>query len=149
MRAVVQRVNRASVVIDGKAYSSICKGLLVFVGVGKNDKDTDINQMVDKIVNLRIFDDSEGKMNRSILEIGGEILIISQFTLLGDCRKGRRPSFTHAESPTISKGVYEQFVEKVKEKVLHVSTGEFQAMMNVEIVNNGPVTILLDSRKTF
>jgi D-tyrosyl-tRNA(Tyr) deacylase len=135
--------------INGKAYASIGKGLLIFIGIEKSDQNADINYMVDKIINLRIFENSEGKMNHSVLEIGGEILLISQFTLLGDCRNGRRPSFTQAENHMRSKEVYEQFVEKVKEKVLHVSTGEFQAMMNVEIVNNGPVTIMLDSRKTF
>jgi D-tyrosyl-tRNA(Tyr) deacylase len=135
--------------INGKACASIGKGLLIFLGIEKSDQNPDINYMVDKIINLRIFENSEGKMNHSVLEIEGEILIISQFTLLGDCRNGRRPSFTQAENHMRSKEVYEQFVEKVKEKVLHVSTGEFQAMMNVEIVNNGPVTIMLDSRKTF
>jgi D-tyrosyl-tRNA(Tyr) deacylase len=135
--------------INGKACASIGKGIFIFLGIEKSDQNPDINYMVDKIINLRIFENSEGKMNHSVLEIEGEILIISQFTLLGDCRNGRRPSFTQAENHMRSKEVYEQFVEKVKEKVLHVSTGEFQAMMNVEIVNNGPVTIMLDSRKTF
>lgn len=149
MRAVIQRVSKASVKVDGKVVGKIGKGLLVLIGVGKDDNDKDISYMAEKIVNLRIFEDKNGKMNRSLLDIQGEILIISQFTLYGDCRRGRRPSFTDAASPDKGKEYYEKFVEEVKKYGINVQTGIFQAMMEVELINQGPVTILLDSKKTF
>jgi D-aminoacyl-tRNA deacylase len=149
MRSVVQRVDRSSVSIGNKPVSEIGKGLLVFLGVEQGDLEADADYLSDKIVNLRIFEDNDGKMNLSLLDVGGGMLVISQFTLLGDCRKGRRPSFTEAEAPDRAKLLYEYFIQKTKAVIDHVVQGEFQAMMSIELVNNGPVTMLLDSRRFF
>jgi len=148
MRAVIQRVKSAEVEVDGRPTGKIGKGLLVFVGVGKGDGKTDISFMTSKIPDLRIFEDRSGKFNLSLKETGGEMLIVSQFTLYGDCRKGRRPSFTDAEDPSVARILYEQLVSEMKGKGIPVQTGEFQAKMEVRLVNDGPVTLLLDSRKT-
>jgi D-tyrosyl-tRNA(Tyr) deacylase len=149
MRCVVQRVDRASVIVDGQMISSIGKGVLVFLGIEKGDIYRDADFLLEKIIQLRIFEDSQRKLNLSLLETSGDILIVSQFTLLADCRKGRRPSFISAEEPEEAKRLYNYFVSMAGEKINHVGTGEFQAMMKVESVNDGPVTMLLDSRKTF
>jgi len=149
MRCVVQRVDRARVIVGGEIISITGKGLLVFLGIEKGDTNRDADFLLEKIVNLRIFEDSQGKMNLSLVKISGEILIISQFTLLADCGKGRRPSFMSAEEPEAARKQYEYFVSLAREKIEHVATGEFQAMMKIESVNDGPVTMLLDSRKTF
>jgi D-tyrosyl-tRNA(Tyr) deacylase len=149
MRCVVQRVDRARVIVDGQITSSIGKGILVFLGIEKGDSYRDADFLLEKIIHLRIFEDSQGKMNLSLLETSGDILIVSQFTLLADCRKGRRPSFISAEEPEEAKRLYEYFISMAGGKIDHVGTGEFQAMMKIESVNDGPVTMLLDSRKTF
>jgi D-aminoacyl-tRNA deacylase len=149
MRCVVQRVDKARVIVDGQIISSIEKGVLVFLGIEKGDSYGDADFLLEKIIHLRIFEDSQGKMNLSLLETSGDILIVSQFTLLADCRKGRRPSFISAEEPEEAKRLYDYFVSMAGEKIDHVGTGEFQAMMKIESVNDGPVTMLLDSRKTF
>jgi D-aminoacyl-tRNA deacylase len=149
LRSVVQRVTRAAVRVEGETVGKIDLGLLVLFGVGEKDGSADLDWMVDKIVGLRIFEDEEGKMNRSILDAGGEILMVSQFTLYGDCRKGKRPSFSTAAPPEQAKILFEQAVEKVREHGIHVETGVFQAEMQVELVNDGPVTLLLDSEKKF
>ena len=146
MRAVVQRVDRAAVAVSGKNISSIKQGLIAFVGVEKGDTTKDADYLVDKIINLRIFEDPEGKMNLSLIDKNGELMVISQFTLLGDCRKGRRPSFYQAEEPTNAEKLYDYFVVKSKEKIHKVGTGKFQAMMKIDLLNDGPVTLLLDSR---
>jgi len=135
--------------IENRIVSSIRRGILIFLGVEKGDTPQDAEYLMEKIVNLRIFEDESGKMNRSLLDIAGEIMVISQFTLLADCRKGRRPSFVQAEEPGEAKKLYEIFVSRCKDTLLHVATGEFQAMMKIDSVNDGPVTILLDSRKRF
>jgi D-tyrosyl-tRNA(Tyr) deacylase len=147
MKAVIQRVDRASVSIDGNEVSRVGGGLLVLLGVEKGDSEKDADFLLDKIIHLRIFEDGEGKMNRSLLDISGELLVVSQFTLLADCRKGRRPSFTDAAEPATATRLYEYLLFKAKEKVPRVGQGQFQAMMKVELVNDGPVTILLDSRR--
>jgi len=149
MRAVIQRVTNARVIIDEKEYSRIGPGLLVLVGVEKEDADDDAATLARRIVELRIFEDDAGKMNRSISEIGGQILAVSQFTLLGDCRRGRRPSFDPAAAPDVARALYEKFVSEIGGLGIQVSTGVFQAMMNVELTNQGPVTFILDSRKRF
>ena len=148
MRSVVQRVEKAKVLVGNKLLSEIGKGILVFLGIEQGDLETDADYLSDKIINLRIFEDENGKMNRSLLDIRGEILVVSQFTLLGNCRKGRRPSFENAEKPERACRLYEYFIRKANEKVPFVSQGEFQAMMSVELVNDGPVTVILDSRHT-
>jgi D-tyrosyl-tRNA(Tyr) deacylase len=148
MRAVIQRVTSAEVEVDGRLAGKIGKGLLVFVGVGKGDGEVDISYLSSKIPDLRIFEDHSGKLNLSLKEVGGEMLIVSQFTLFGDSRKGRRPSFTDAEDPSVAKVLYEQLVSKMKGQGIPVQTGEFQAKMEVHLINDGPVTLLLDSRKT-
>ena len=145
MRAVLQRVSEANVLIQNESVGSIGRGLLVFLGVGKHDTARDVEWMVDKIVNLRIFETPEGKMDESLLDIGGALLVVSQFTLYGDCRKGRRPSFSDAMDVGAAKSLFELFVQRAKEKVANVQTGLFQAMMRVGLTNDGPVTILLDS----
>jgi D-aminoacyl-tRNA deacylase len=147
MRAVIQRVKSAQVSVDGRVSGKIGKGLLVLLGVGKGDGESDLSFLTSKIPELRIFEDTSGKFNLSLREIDGEMLVVSQFTLYGDCRKGRRPSFTEAEEPTGAKHLYEQFVLKLREQGLSVQTGEFQAKMEVQLVNDGPVTLLLDSRQ--
>jgi len=149
MRCVVQRVDRARVIVDGQIISSIGKGVLVFLGIEKGDSYRDADFLLEKIIHLRIFEDSQGKMNLSLLETAGDILIVSQFTLLADYRKGRRPSFISAEEPEEAKRLYDYFISMAGGKIDHVGTGEFQAMMKIESVNDGPVTMLLDSRKTF
>lgn len=149
MRSVVQRVTRASVRVEGETVGKIGPGLLVLFGVGENDGPLDLDWMVDKIIGLRIFEDEDGKMNRSIQDSDGEILMVSQFTLYGDCRKGKRPSFSTAARPEEAKALFEQAVEGVREHGIHVETGVFQAEMQVELINDGPVTLLLDSEKKF
>lgn len=149
MRAVVQRVSRARVLVGNRVAGEIGKGLMVLLGVQQDDKDRDLEYLANKIVNLRVFEDNDGKMNVSLLDIGGELLIVSQFTLYGDCRKGKRPSYSRAARPDIAVDIYNRFVEYCRNYGLEVETGEFQAMMNVEINNDGPVTLLLDSRKEF
>lgn len=149
MRAVIQRVDRASVRINNIEISSINEGLLVLLGVEKEDSQSDADYILDKIISLRIFEDEQGKMNRSLQDIEGEMMVVSQFTLLGDCRKGRRPSFFQAEEPFVANKLYEYFVEAGAAKVKKLACGKFQEMMQVELVNNGPVTILLDSKKKF
>lgn len=147
MRAVIQRVSRAAVSVDGELIGSIGEGLLVFLGVGEGDTDRDLKYTADKTVGLRIFSDEEGKMNLSVKDIGGEVLVISQFTLYGDCRKGKRPSFTSSMEPAAAEKMYEEFIEYVKNEGISVCHGSFGADMKVELLNDGPVTILLDSSK--
>lgn len=149
MKAVIQRVNSSSVYIEGKESSAINKGLLVLLGVEHDDNDLDISYMVDKISNMRIFEDENYKMNLSVQDVGGEILVVSQFTLLADCRKGRRPSFDNAARPEQAKAIYEKFIAECIKRNLNIKTGTFQAEMTVNIENHGPVTILLDSKKNF
>jgi D-tyrosyl-tRNA(Tyr) deacylase len=147
MRAVVQRVSRASVRVDEKIVGEIGEGLLVLLGIGKNDTETDADWMIEKLLALRIFEDDAGKMNRSVAEISGELLVVPQFTLFGDVQKGTRPSFSDAMEPKSAKIFYENFVARLKNSTkLRVESGVFAAMMDVELVNDGPVTILLDSR---
>ena len=149
MRAVIQRVSAARVVIDKAEFSRIGAGILVLLGVEKEDTAEDAAALARRIVELRIFEDEAGKMNRSIGESGGQILAVSQFTLLGDCRRGRRPSFDPAAPPDIAKPLYELFVKEIEALGIPVSTGVFQAMMEIELTNQGPVTFILDSRKRF
>ncbi len=149
MRIILQRVKEASVKVEGDVIAQIGKGALVLLGAGKEDSEHDVEYLVDKIVNLRIFEDEEGKMNLSVIDSGGEVLIVSQFTLYGDCRKGRRPSFDKAAPPDIAEDLYELFVEKIRERGVKVETGKFRAMMDVHLVNWGPVTLMLDSTKLF
>lgn len=149
MRSVVQRVDRADIQVGGERISGIEKGILVFLGIEQGDQESDADYLADKMIHLRIFADADGKMNLSLLDIEGEMLVVSQFTLLGDSRKGRRPSFAGAENPDRARLLYDYFIKKAKEKVKRCAEGEFQAMMSIELVNNGPVTMLLDSRKVF
>ena len=149
MRAVVQRVREARVVVEEKVVGEIKHGLLCFLGVGKEDQEADADYLAAKIPQLRIFSDNEGKFNRSLLDIKGGILVVSQFTLFGDCRKGRRPSFTDAAEPEQARKLYHRFITNLKEQEIPVATGEFQAHMEVELVNDGPVTLLLDTKKLF
>jgi len=149
MRAVIQRVDRACVRINSQEYSSIDQGVLVLLGVEKGDSEKDANYILEKTINLRIFEDEQGKMNLSLTDIDGQMLVVSQFTLLGDCIKGRRPSFIRAEEPITANQLYEYFVREAAPKVKKLATGKFQEMMQIELINNGPVTILLDSRKAF
>jgi len=147
MRVVVQRVSEASVAVQGKIVGAIDEGLLVLLGIWQMDTPEDAIQLARKIVHLRIFDDAEGKLNRSILEIQGKLLVISQFTLYADCRKGRRPSFVDAARPEMAKPLYETFIGEVRRQGVPVQTGEFQTLMDVALVNRGPVTIILDSQQ--
>ena len=147
MRVVVQRVRRAAVVIDGESVGAIEHGLLVLLGVATTDTPTDVQWLADKTANLRIFNDETGKMNLSVGEVGGSLLVVSQFTLHGDCRKGRRPSFIAAAQPEIAVPLYEAFVNAIRSLGLPVQTGRFGAMMQVELVNDGPVTLILDSKE--
>lgn len=150
MRAVVQRVSKASVAVDGDEIGSIDEGLLVLLGVGQEDAQTDADYLAQKVAGLRIFEDDEGKMNRSVLDIGGGVMVISQFTLYGDVRRGKRPSFVAAAPPDRAEELYEYFAGRVEDLgVKRVATGQFQAMMDVSLTNAGPVTILLDSKKAF
>ncbi len=146
MRAVIQRVKKSSVVVNRHIIGEIGKGLLVLVGIAKDDKTGDADYLADKIINLRIFEDEAGKMNRSLFETGGEMLVVSQFTLLGDCRKGRRPSFFDAAEPDKAKELYHYFSKQVKKKGIPVKTGEFRAMMDVSLINDGPVTLIIESK---
>ncbi|NLU37025.1 MAG: D-tyrosyl-tRNA(Tyr) deacylase [Clostridiales bacterium] len=149
MRAVVQRVRQAGVTVEGRTVSSIQKGYLVLLGVEQGDTMQDMEYLADKIVNLRVFEDEQGKMNLSVKDTGGEILVVSQFTLCADCRKGRRPSFVSAAEPDKAEKYYEEFCNKVSAHGIAVKKGVFGAHMEVDLVNDGPVTILLDSKKTF
>jgi D-aminoacyl-tRNA deacylase len=149
MRAVVQRVSGAKVTVNGEISGQIERGLLVLLGVGENDSQADADYLADKTAGLRIFEDAEGKMNRAVAEVGGGVLVVSQFTLYGDVRKGRRPSFDAAAAPQKARELYEYFVARIRAAGLRCETGRFQEMMEVELVNDGPVTILLDSRKAF
>jgi D-tyrosyl-tRNA(Tyr) deacylase len=149
MRAVVQRVSRASVKVEGELTGEIGQGLLVLVGVGGEDTRADADYLAEKIIGLRIFEDAGGKMNLSVAEVAGELLVVSQFTLYGDARRGKRPSFDAAAPPQQARELYEYFVEKIRAAGLRCETGRFQETMQVELANEGPVTILLDSAKTF
>lgn len=150
MRAVVQRVSKASVHIREKGdVGHIGAGILVFLGVGPDDTLDDVRYMVEKVVNLRIFPDEHGKMNRSVLDSGGGVLVVSQFTLYGDCRKGRRPSYAGAAPPELAGPLVDEFVRKLGEYTPNIATGQFQEMMEVHLINDGPVTLLLDSRNQF
>jgi D-aminoacyl-tRNA deacylase len=149
MRAVVQRVSRAKVVVNGEITGQIGLGLLVLLGIGLEDAEADAAYLAEKVCGLRIFEDNQGKMNRSTQEAGGGVLAVSQFTLYGDVRRGKRPSFDAAAPPEQARGLYEFFVERIRESGLRCETGRFQETMQVELVNEGPVTILLDSRKLF
>nr|WP_300092937.1 D-aminoacyl-tRNA deacylase [Sedimentibacter sp.] len=149
MRGVVQRVKRAKVSVDDKAIGQIDHGIMLLLGVEEDDEEKDLEYMCDKVVNLRIFEDEDGKMNKSVLDVCGSLLVVSQFTLLGDARKGRRPSFIQAARPEKAIPMYEKFIDNMIKSGLKTQTGEFGADMQVELVNDGPVTILLDSKKTF
>jgi len=146
MRAVIQRVKSSSVSVGKEMVGEIGEGLLVLLGVATSDNIDDAEYLADKIVNLRIFEDENRKLNRSLLDIGGKMLVVSQFTLLGDCKKGRRPSFVRAASPDLAMELYQQFVERVRQKGVSVKTGRFQAAMEVSLVNNGPVTLIVESK---
>ena len=149
MRAVVQRVSRCRVTVEGNVVGEIGPGLLVLLGVSKTDNEAAADYLVEKIIGLRIFEDTEGKMNLSVQDSAGAVLVVSQFTLYGDVRRGKRPSFDAAARPEEAKRLYEYFVGKIRAAGLRCETGQFQAMMEVELVNSGPVTIMLDSEKTF
>jgi D-tyrosyl-tRNA(Tyr) deacylase len=149
MRAVIQRVSEAAVSVGEERVSGIGRGLLVLVGIGKEDGAADVEWIADKIVQLRIFPDENDQMNRSLQDIGGELLVVSQFTLYGDCRRGRRPSYSDAAAPEEAQPVYGQLVARLRASGLRVGEGVFRAMMKVQLVNDGPVTLLLDSRKAF
>ncbi len=149
MRAVLQRVTRASVRVEDELVGEIAGGLLVLLGVAHDDTERDTSYLVEKIAQLRIFDDEDGKMNLNVMETGGALLVVSQFTLYGDVRRGRRPSWSEAAPPQLAEALYERFVKEAGRYVREVATGSFRRMMQVELVNDGPVTILLDSRKLF
>lgn len=150
MRAVVQRVSRAEVRVDQQTVGRIGKGILVLLGIGQDDGDQDLQWLADKVMNLRIFEDENDKMNLSVLDVRGQVLVVSQFTLFGDCRKGKRPSYSSAAAPGDAERMYNTFVETIEQKYgIKVERGVFQAMMEVDLVNDGPVTLLLDSKKTF
>jgi D-tyrosyl-tRNA(Tyr) deacylase len=149
MRAVVQRVTSAGVTVDGRSVGRIGMGLMILLGVGRGDGPDDVSYVAGKIRDLRIFPDGDGKMNRSLTDVGGEVLVVSQFTLQGDCRKGRRPSFDDAAAPAVAAALYEDVVRQLRESGLAVATGQFQAQMAVDLVNDGPVTLLIDSKRTF
>lgn len=146
MRLVIQRVKEAKVTVDSKVIGQIALGMLIFVGVAKGDSEKDVEYLIQKAAQLRIFEDREGKMNLSLAEAGGEFLVISQFTLLGNCVKGRRPSFDAAADPQSAEELYNIFVQKLREQGFKVATGEFRAMMEVSLVNDGPVTFVLESK---
>jgi len=149
MRVVVQRVREARVQVDGEVVGRIGRGLLVLLGVGQQDEPEDAVYLADKVVNLRIFADDQGKMNRSLVDVGGALLVVSQFTLWGDCRKGRRPSFVAAAEPEKARALYQGFIHHAADLGVEVATGRFQELMLVSLVNDGPVTLLLDSAKEF
>ena len=149
MRAVVQRVSRAQVTVNGEIAGEIGEGLLVLLGMGRDDTKADATYLAEKIAGLRVFEDAEGKMNRSVQDVGGSVLVVSQFTLYGDVRRGKRPSFDAAAPPEKAQLLYELFIAQIRAADLRCETGRFQEMMQVELVNEGPVTILLDSAKTF
>lgn len=149
MRAVVQRVKESQVKVDDEVIGSIDEGLLIFLGIGNEDSMDDIDYLIDKVINLRIFEDVDGKMNLSALDLEKDIMVVSQFTLYGDCRKGRRPSFFDAAPPDKAERLYDVFVNKINDYDLNIETGEFQAMMDVDLINDGPVTLLIDSKKEF
>jgi D-tyrosyl-tRNA(Tyr) deacylase len=149
MRACVQRVRQAGVTVDGRVVATIERGMLVLLGVSRDDGDWDAQHLADKTTGLRIFEDDAGKMNRSLLEIGGAMLVVSQFTLLGDCRKGRRPSFVQAAEPEMAERLYRVFVDQVRARGVETAMGRFREHMDVALVNDGPVTLLLDSQKLF
>ena len=149
MRAVVQRVASSKVIVDESTIGEINKGLLILLGVTHEDTSKDVDYLLDKIVNLRIFEDENDKMNLSLKDVNGELLVVSQFTLYGDCRKGRRPNFTNAAKPDLATSLYEEFIDKAKKEGIKVGTGKFGAHMMVDLVNDGPVTILIVSEKTF
>ena len=149
MRAVVQRVSEASVMVDGQTVGAIRQGLMVLLGVARGDTSRDAVYLAEKTCGLRIFEDQQGKMNRSVEDISGSVLVVSQFTLLGDCRKGRRPGFTDAAEPELADKLYEEYVALLRQRGITVATGVFRAEMKVGLVNDGPVTMLLDSRKQF
>lgn len=149
MRAVLQRVTRASVKVESETVGEIEAGLVVLLGIAQDDAVKDVEYLVEKISNLRLFDDAEGRMNLSVKDVGGSLLVVSQFTLFGDVRRGRRPSWSDAAEPGVAEPLYERFVAEARRSVARVATGSFRRMMQVELVNDGPVTILLDSRKLF
>jgi D-tyrosyl-tRNA(Tyr) deacylase len=149
LRAVVQRVKESQVKVDDEVIGSIDEGLLIFLGIGNEDSMDDIDYLIDKVINLRIFEDVDGKMNLSALDLEKDIMVVSQFTLYGDCRKGRRPSFFDAAPPDKAERLYDVFVSKINDYDLNIETGEFQAMMDVDLINDGPVTLLIDSKKEF
>jgi D-tyrosyl-tRNA(Tyr) deacylase len=148
MRAVVQRVRRASVTIDGETVATIGRGFLVLVGVAESDRDEDADYLARKVAELRVFEDAESKMNRALTDVSGSVLAVSQFTLLADCRKGRRPSFSHAAIPQVAQPLFDRFVQAIRSRAITVQTGRFGAFMEVELVNDGPVTLLLDSAES-
>jgi len=149
MRAVVQRVSRGEVRVDGASVGAVGRGLVVLLGVARGDEEADARALADKVAGLRVFEDAAGKMNLALAEVGGGVLVVSQFTLLGDARKGNRPSFIDAAAPELGSALYERFCALLREQGLPVATGTFRATMAVELVNDGPVTILLDSRRAF
>jgi len=149
MRAVIQRVSQASVVVAGETVGAIDQGLMVLLGVAQGDTLKDVTYLADKTAGLRIFEDENGKMNRSVEDIDGSLLVVSQFTLLGDCRNGRRPGFTDAAPPDLADALYKEYVDALRNRGITVATGVFRADMQVALVNDGPVTIMLDSRKQF
>ncbi len=146
MKAVLQRVRRANVTVEGQIVGQIGQGILVLLGVEQGDSEADARQLADKTVDLRIFDDAQGKMNLSLTDVHGSLLVVSQFTLLGDCRKGRRPSFIAAAPPELAEKLYETFIAAAGIRGIGIATGRFRAMMDVELINDGPVTLILDSR---
>ena len=146
MRAVVQRVKSSAVTVGNETTGQIGNGLVVLLGVARTDDSSDAEYLAEKIANLRIFEDENGKMNRSLLDMGGEMLVVSQFTLLGDCKKGRRPSFINAAEPSLAEALYDQFVAMVKANGILVKTGRFRALMDVSLINHGPVTLIVESR---
>jgi D-tyrosyl-tRNA(Tyr) deacylase len=149
VRAVVQRTDAASVSVEGREVAAVGRGLTVLLGVGEGDSEADARYLVEKIVNLRIFPDAQGKMNLSLLDVGGELLVVSQFTLYGDCRKGRRPGFDAAAPPNVAQELYEKFIALCQEAGVKTASGRFQAEMIVKLENHGPVTMLLDSGRLF
>jgi D-tyrosyl-tRNA(Tyr) deacylase len=149
MRAMIQRVKEARVEVDGEVVGQIGKGMLILLGAGKEDTAEDAEYLVGKALGLRMFEDADGKMNLSVTDTSGEVLVVSQFTLYGDCRKGKRPSFDKAAPPELAEELYEMFVAKVRERGLNVQTGKFRAMMDVHLTNWGPVTLMLDSKREF